>query len=61
MFVSRDLELPHFAARNKVDKEDKVDAEAQDAFTIIGDFDNTIDLQGALELFDVRPCVQYMF
>ena len=40
-----------------MDKEDKIDAEAQDVHAIIGDFDNTIDVQGALGLFDVRPCV----
>ena len=41
-----------------MEKEGKVDAEAQDVLTIIGDLDNTIDFQGALELFDVRLCVQ---
>lgn len=44
-----------------MEKESEVNAEAQDDLAIIWDLDDTMHLQGALELFDVGPCVQWMF
>ena len=43
-----------------MEKESKVNAEAhvQDDLAVIWDLDDTIDFQGALEHFDVGPCVQ---
>ena len=41
-----------------MEKESEVNAEAQDDRAIIWDLDDTMHFQGALELFDVGPCVQ---
>ena len=45
-----------------MEEEAKINAQAQDAFAIIGDLDSALKaFQGALGLSDVRPSKRWMF